>query len=87
MKHEPLIEALINVLVFLEFSDDHIINEDAAVSLLEQISASLKQLEPQAKTDFLKYLDYKVKTNPGLCSEELQYIRSLPEYLGLIVTE
>lgn len=77
-----LISNLIDVIYFLETSGDEIINEDTAVSMIEQIAASLQE----NNSDDLKLL---IKTILLIadCEKDrtkADFIKNTPEFLGLI---
>ena len=42
--NEVIVQSLIDLIVFLEFSDDETVNSDAAVQVLESVSENLSHL-------------------------------------------
>jgi hypothetical protein len=56
MSDEPLMDAIVQMILFLELSDHDIVNEDAAVSLMEQIAVTLQRLDANAVDRFLRYV-------------------------------
>lgn len=57
MHEDPILEALVHALLFFALSDSAIIDEDAAVGVLEQIAATLQRLAPAEKARFLTYVN------------------------------
>ena len=58
--NECLSRALLHVAMFLEFSDDDVVDPDAAVAQMEQMAASLSSLGPPERTAFLAVCDKMV---------------------------
>jgi hypothetical protein len=83
MSYEPLMEAVVQVLVFLELSGSEIVDEDAAVGLMEEIAAVLQRLEPAEKREFVEYLRRRARRTGTESDEALACIRNLPANLGL----
>jgi len=80
---ETVSRALIETIMFLEFSDDEIINPDASVAQIEQIAASLQDMDDDGIKEFLKICsmmadEYKDDT------EKSEFLTSIGENLGLI---
>lgn len=57
MKNEPLMDVVVQTVLFLELSDTQAVADDAAVAMMEQIAATLQCLEPAEKEHFLQYID------------------------------
>jgi len=76
-----LVENLVDILIFLEFTDEKLLNLDTSVEMQERISLLLQGLLKEEK----KHLLYLLKENTkNYESEKLKnYILSLPETLGL----
>ncbi len=53
---EPLMDAIVQAVLFLELSDEQTVNEDAALGMMEQIAATLQGLDGVAKERFLQYI-------------------------------
>lgn len=81
MNDEPFMDALVQVMLFLELSDDRTVNEDAAVELMEQISATLNGLSARAAERFQQYLKHRAEQ----CASgiERETIENLASHLGL----
>ena len=82
MKNEPFMDAVIQMVLFLEFSDPETVDEDAAIGMMEQIAATLQKLESAEKERFLEYLQGRA-AQAGT-SKERQCIENLASNLGLL---
>lgn len=86
MTNHLITVALVEALIFLELSDDETVDPDAAVRTMEMIAAHLRQLNPDQRTQFIQQLgtiaDAQLPTPFGV--QRSEYIRAIPEYLGLI---
>ncbi len=51
--NEPVVKALIDLIVFLEFSDDSTVDPDAAVHMMETVSARLSALSKSEVKSFV----------------------------------
>jgi hypothetical protein len=51
-----LMRALVEAVVFASLSNDDVIQRDAAVAQLEQLGSILKDLPPQERAAFVKYV-------------------------------
>jgi len=81
MNEEPFMDVVVQTVLFLELCDEHTVEEDAAVAMMEQIAATLKRLEPAAKARFLKYIQSRaVQANTD---EERQVLENMASNLGL----
>lgn len=77
-----LIRTLIDVIVFLEFSDEQEVGLDTAVNVLEDITASLANLSEEEKEEFMRVAEeYAVSFSN---SDTQDFIRSREKLLGLI---
>jgi hypothetical protein len=72
------------VLLFLELSDERTLDPDAAIELMEQIAASLHQLDANDKAMFIEYLNHR--TNQAENTSERQALKNMAESLGLTST-
>ena len=82
MKFEPLMDALVQILLFLEFSDPEIVDEDASIGMMEQIAVTLHKLRPADKEQFIVYL--KCRASHSESEKERQAIEQLADNLGLV---
>ncbi len=85
MMIDPVVMALVEALVFLELSDEESVEPDAAVVAMEAIADILRTMSTQQREAFIKQLgliaDQQSTTELGVQRNE--YIRAIPEYLGL----
>jgi len=76
--------ALIELICFLEFSDEEVVNPDLAVAQLEQTAAILQDATRDVLAAFAseceEYATHVGATEPG----KADFVRSLPEALGLV---
>ncbi|MFN9906082.1 MAG: hypothetical protein ACK56F_08160, partial [bacterium] len=56
MNYEPLMDAIVQMILFLENSSSDVVDDDCAVGLLEQIAATLGNLGPSEMEQFRVYL-------------------------------
>jgi hypothetical protein len=68
-------------MIFLEFSDESSINQDVAVSLMEQISSDLSLINDQDRVFFVNNL---TAISEHYTDDKKEFIKSLPENLGLL---
>lgn len=78
---EPIMEAIVDMVLFLELSDEQIIDEDAAVAMLEQIATTLQTMDAETNSRFLQYL--KARAERTESSSQRQAIENLASDLGL----
>ncbi|MEM8535048.1 MAG: hypothetical protein AAGF95_29700 [Chloroflexota bacterium] len=81
--NEVLTQVIINTILFLELSDDEIIDQDAAVSQLEQMASILKQLDEADQKTFIKLIEKFADEEDSTDQERIQFLHSIPENLGL----
>ena len=81
MNDEPILDALVQVLLFLELSDNETLNEDAAIAVMEQIAMTLQRMDAPARDRFLQYLRYRAEQTAH--EPERQTIATLANSLGL----
>lgn len=81
----PLVMALVEALVFFELSDEEAVEPDAAVAAMEAIADILRRMTAQEREAFTHQLaliaDQQSGTELGI--QRSEYIRAIPEYLGL----
>lgn len=81
MNDEPLMDAIVQMVLFLDLSDEQTVDEDAAIGMMEQIAATLQRLNRSEKNRFLAYLGRRGEQAES--SKERQCIENLAESLGL----
>jgi hypothetical protein len=73
-------KAIADLLIFLEFSSDDVIDADASVAMIEQVAAVLQEASDPVRADLAQCF--------GALSNEYgnraEFVASLPETLGLI---
>ena len=74
-----LTRALIELVLFLEQSDDDVVDPDAAIAALEQLAVRLNLAEPDTKQILSEQLRTLSKEYPGA----VEFVQGLPEALGL----
>ncbi len=82
MNDEPFMDAIVQVVLFLELSDERTVNEDAAVAMMEQIAAALKRLDVPARERFSQYIRRRAERSES--DEKRQTIENFASSLGLI---
>ncbi len=82
MNDEPLMEALIDVLLFLDLGDEEVVDEDAAVEMMEQIGAQLHRLDPSTKQRFVQFVLDRARETES--KEQREALETLPEDFGLV---
>ena len=81
MNDEPFMDVVVQIVLFLELSDDRIVNQDTAVAMMEQIAATLHRLEPTAIERFVQYISSRAAR--AETDEERAVIESMSSNLGL----
>ncbi|WP_343610810.1 hypothetical protein [Novosphingobium sp.] len=74
-----VMKALIDIAIFLEFSDDRIIDPDAAVSALEDLAANLQMATPETRAE----LTQGIRSLVGSYPDRVEFVSDLPETLGI----
>lgn len=59
MNTKPLMDVVVDTVMFLELSGSELVDPDAAVALLEQIASTLQELGPAERQEFLEYLKFR----------------------------
>ena len=80
-----LMRAVVEAIVFAGLSNDDVIQQDAAVAQLEQLGSILKDLPPQERATFVKYVQAMAtaeERDHGR-SGRVEFLFSIPENLGL----
>ncbi|WP_342269729.1 hypothetical protein [Rickettsia endosymbiont of Orchestes rusci] len=52
-----LIKIILDIVIFLEFSNEDIINDDSAIQMMESIAYELQKMEESHKNDFIKKIN------------------------------
>jgi len=80
-----LIDALIDLLAFLELSGDDVVNPDSAVQAMESAAATLQKLSPEDRRVFIDHLHHQtdVQRKRGADQERVKFLESLAGNIGL----
>ena len=83
--NKTLIKVIVQNLAFLELSGDDIINPDAAVRAIESVATELDALTDREKAMFSDFVGKLAdeEERAGQPQERVEFIRSIPEALGL----
>ncbi len=76
-----LVKCLLDTLIFLEFTNPNLLNEDVAIELLEQISSKLQNMTEKEKQIFIAELENLKTFYP---KNMQKFIENLPENIGLM---
>jgi hypothetical protein len=82
MDCNPLMDIVIDLLLFLELSDHRIVDEDAAVAMMEQIGADLQRLGASEREQFLSHL--RIRARQAANDAERQTIEAIAANIGLV---
>ena len=74
-----VVKALIEVVMFLEFSDDQSVAPDAAVSALESIANNLQLADSETKANIAEAM----RSLAGTYSTHADFVSNLPQTLGI----
>lgn len=79
MVDKQIAKAIVDMLVFLEFSSDDVVDADASIAMIEQIAAVLQEASDSVRADLAQCFN-ELSNEYGDHSE---FVASLPETLGL----
>lgn len=80
-KDMQLVKIIADLAVFLEFTDEELLDPDLAVEALEQVAAGLQLMDNHQRNEIANTLKDLSKQYTG---DKEEYVRNLPESLGLI---
>lgn len=80
-----LMEAVIDLAVFLELSGDDVLNPDVAISQLELLAATLQGLTQDERKELIKYVEDLAASekSKGGSEDLVNFLTSFPEAMGL----
>jgi hypothetical protein len=78
---DHLVKAIIDIAIFLEFTEAGLLNEDAAVGAMEQLSGELQQMDEYDQKELSQKI---IALAPAHGSPHKEFIETLPEALGLV---
>jgi hypothetical protein len=76
-----LVEIIANLALFLEFSDESVLDLDAAVKQQEELAFRLQQLSPSERLEFIRLLNEVADESPF--EEQKNYLKELPTMVGI----
>lgn len=79
---QALLQIVVDLVSFLANSDDETVNADAAVEQLEMVAATLKQMPPAERDQFLAFVE--TAASQATDHNRSEFLRSLPDQLGLL---
>ncbi|TBV08478.1 hypothetical protein [Phytopseudomonas dryadis] len=74
-------QAIVELAVFLEFSEETAVNQDAAIQALEQLASTLQMADSKAKSSLCSQFE---NIAVGYSGEQADFVEGLGEALGLI---
>lgn len=78
--NEKLIRCLVETAIFLEFSDESVVDPDSSIEMLEVISSELQGLN----SSDIKYFKEQIKEIANTYfDEKKEFVIGLPKYLGI----
>ena len=80
--NEVLMGIVVDMMAFLELSGDEVVDPDAAVSCLENISGELQRLDGANRRVFLNHVKKQAAREQDQRRKE--FLQSLPEAAGLM---
>ncbi|WP_220203562.1 hypothetical protein [Reticulibacter mediterranei] len=77
-------QAIVELAVFVGISDDEIVDPDAAVEQLEQLSMILKGLTPGERSTFITFIQgmAHAEADDPRAKERVEFLHSLAENIG-----
>lgn len=76
-----LVKAIADVAIFLEFTNEKLLDPDAAMEAMEQLAAELQRLKEEDRGSVVQQL--KSISAEYLDKSKAQFVENLPEALGL----
>jgi len=75
-----LVKAIVDIALFLEYTNSELLDEDTAVEAMEQLAAELQQMAEGDKQQLTKQI---VGFSTSYEQPQSQFVEGLPEALGL----
>jgi hypothetical protein len=76
-----MVKAIADFAIFLEFSDEKLLNADASMEAMEQLAAELQLMGDKERGDLTQQLK-KISAGYGEL-RKVEFVENLPESLGL----
>ena len=80
---DAILRIIIDHVCFLEFTDEEVLNVDVAVQQMEQIAASLLAVDSEVRVSFERTCRAYSKELAAVNTELSQFVRALPENIGI----
>lgn len=77
-----MVKAIVDLAVFLEFTDSRLLDEDVSIKAMEQLGSELQLLDDQARTELSRQIVELAHTYGD--SARQKFVAELPENLGLV---
>ncbi len=75
-----LIKTLVDMAIFLEYTDPSLLDEDVAVAVLEQMSSELQQMAADERKSLSQQI---VALSSSYDGERREFVKKLPSALGI----
>lgn len=76
-----LVKAIADIAIFLEFTSEDLLNQDASIEAMEQLAMELQLMSSKDCEDFALQIKKLSKEYTDMC--KVQFLENLPEALGL----
>ena len=80
MKNHEIARAIANIAIFLEFSPDDILDEDASMQAMEQLSSDLQELDRNSREILSSGFRSIASDYKGMARN---FVENLPDSLGI----
>ena len=80
MDPNNLVKAIVDLSIFLEFTDADLLDEDAGVAAMEQLAAELQQMDEADQQEFARRV---VALAPSYGPPHAEFVENLPDALGV----
>ncbi|WCM18264.1 hypothetical protein NDK50_12365 [Paraburkholderia bryophila] len=79
MINDHLVKAIVDIAMFLEFTDENLLDADAAIRAMEQLADELQKMPADGKDVFIRCCHDLA----GRYGNKRQFVENLPEALGI----
>jgi hypothetical protein len=76
-----LVKAIVDLTVFLEFTDSRLLDVDASIQAMEQLASELQLIDTKARIELALQIRSLAETYADSATRE--FVATLPESLGL----
>jgi hypothetical protein len=85
MNSNPLMQVVLDNLVFFALASDEIIRPDECVRRLEEMATELRKLSSDDKREFLRFVETAAvaEERHGNSRERIEFLRTIGENLGI----